>query len=233
MPSSIGAATVPPDGGSLTQLPVCCRFVQICMGLKHCHDRKILHRDLKAQNIFLTSTGLVKLGDFGIARVLTGTAEMASTVVGTPYYLSPEIVENKKYNAKSDIWSLGVVLYELAALQVPFSGSNLPQLVINITRGSFAAAPAHFSKELHQLINSMLQQNPSQRPTVQKLLREPVTAQRIRAQFGATMTKEEMSHTVLHGRVHAPLAAKRQNKTPKPAPSRPSSQGDSVCSGVS
>jgi NIMA (never in mitosis gene a)-related kinase len=67
-------------------------FTQICLGLKHIHDRKILHRDLKGQNIFLTSKGMVKIGDFGIAKVLASTMQNARTVVGTPYYLSPEIV---------------------------------------------------------------------------------------------------------------------------------------------
>jgi len=67
-------------------------FTQICLGLKHIHDRKILHRDLKGQNIFLTKQGIVKIGDFGIAKVLSTTMQNARTVVGTPYYLSPEIV---------------------------------------------------------------------------------------------------------------------------------------------
>ena len=67
-------------------------FTQICLALKHVHDRKILHRDIKAQNIFLMQTGIVKLGDFGIAKVLTSTSQMVETVIGTPYYLSPEIV---------------------------------------------------------------------------------------------------------------------------------------------
>ncbi|KAG8504610.1 Serine/threonine-protein kinase Nek1, partial [Galemys pyrenaicus] len=76
-------------------------FVQICLALKHVHDRKILHRDIKSQNIFLTKDGTVKLGDFGIARVLKSTVELARTYIGTPYYLSPEICENKPYNNKS------------------------------------------------------------------------------------------------------------------------------------
>lgn len=67
-------------------------FTQMCLALKHCHDRKILHRDLKAQNIFLNKNGIVKLGDFGIAKVLSSTVEKAVTIVGTPYYLSPEII---------------------------------------------------------------------------------------------------------------------------------------------
>ncbi|MED6243664.1 Serine/threonine-protein kinase Nek5 [Ataeniobius toweri] len=79
-------------------------FIQICLGLKHIHDRKILHRDIKSQNIFLTNAGMkVKLGDFGIARILNNTLEMARTCVGTPYYLSPEICESRPYNNKTII----------------------------------------------------------------------------------------------------------------------------------
>ena len=88
----------------------------MCLALKHVHDRKIIHRDIKSQNVFLMNDNTIKMGDFGIARVLSSTKEKAKTVVGTPYYLSPEIIENKPYSFKSDIWSLGVLLYELWAL---------------------------------------------------------------------------------------------------------------------
>ncbi|KAA6362949.1 MAG: putative protein kinase domain protein [Streblomastix strix] len=84
-------------------------FVQIYLAIKHVHDRKILHRDIKLQNIFLTSKNIVKLGDFGISRMLSSTREMAKTVIGTPYYLSPEICKDEKYSFKSDIWSVKVV----------------------------------------------------------------------------------------------------------------------------
>jgi NIMA (never in mitosis gene a)-related kinase 1/4/5 len=84
-------------------------FVQICLALKHVHDRNIIHRDLKSQNIFLTSKGIVKLGDFGIAKVLDSTGGQARTQIGTPYYLSPEICDNTLYDTSSDIWSLGLL----------------------------------------------------------------------------------------------------------------------------
>ena len=80
-----------------------------------------MHRDLKSQNIFITKNGLIKLGDFGIARVLSYTRSKAKTVVCTPYYLSPEIIKSEPYSFKSDIWSLGVLLYEMCALQPPFN----------------------------------------------------------------------------------------------------------------
>lgn len=81
--------------------------------MKYCHDRKILHRDIKSQNIFLTTKEEVKIGDFGISKVLEHTKDNLQTLVGTPCYLSPEIIENKGYNLKSDIYSLGVLLYEM------------------------------------------------------------------------------------------------------------------------
>ena len=93
--------------------------------MKHVHDRKILHRDIKCQNVFVTKNNIIKLGDCGIARVLKHTFEVTKSMVGTPYYLSPEIIENKPYSFKSDIWSLGVILYELCALTPPFTAPNM------------------------------------------------------------------------------------------------------------
>lgn len=109
---------------------------------------------------------MIKLGDFGIARVLSDTRSKAKTVVGTPYYLSPEIIKSEPYSFKSDIWSLGVLLYEMCALQPPFNAQSLHQLAQKIIQGQYAAVPSHFSKNITVLLQSMLQRDPAKRPNI-------------------------------------------------------------------
>ena len=150
------------------------------MAIKHVHDRKILHRDLKSQNIFLTSQGIVKLGDFGIARALNHTAENAQTIVGTPYYLSPEIIENKPYNFKSDIWSLGILLYEMCALKPPFNGNSLHALALQIVRGNFSPITGPFSLGLKNMLNTMLSVDPTRRPNINQILKVPMISNRVK-----------------------------------------------------
>ncbi|XP_078450707.1 serine/threonine-protein kinase Nek1-like isoform X1 [Lampetra planeri] len=149
-------------------------LVQLCLALKHVHDRKILHRDIKSQNIFLTKAGVVQLGDFGIARVLNSTMELAQTCIGTPYYLSPEICENKPYNHKSDMWALGCVLYEMCTLRHAFEAGNMKNLVLKIIRGSFPPVSAHYSSELRSTLSGLLRRDPRARPPVAVLLSRPL-----------------------------------------------------------
>lgn len=145
-------------------------FAQMCLGTKHIHDKRVLHRDLKSKNIFLTDSGTVKVGDFGSACSLNSAKAYAQTYVGTPYYVSPEIWDNKPYNNKSDVWSLGCVLYELCTLQHPFQARSWKSLILQVCRGSYAPLPSHFPYELHYLIKHMFKTNPKDRPSIHTIL---------------------------------------------------------------
>jgi NIMA (never in mitosis gene a)-related kinase len=118
----------------------------------------------------LTVNGLVKLGDFGIAKCLKNTLEKAKTVVGTPYYLSPEIIQNQPYSFKSDVWSLGVLLYEMCCLKMPFDGTNIANLSLRIIKGQYNPVPPSFSKELRGLIFNILNVDENKRPTIDEIL---------------------------------------------------------------
>mmetsp|Transcript_70591 Transcript_70591/g.132096 ORF Transcript_70591/g.132096 Transcript_70591/m.132096 type:complete len:443 (+) Transcript_70591:133-1461(+) len=160
--------------GTLFQEPAIMEwFVQMCFALKHVHDRKVLHRDLKTQNIFLMATGQVKLGDFGIAKVLDATKDYAKTMVGTPYYLSPEIIEDRPYNFKSDVWSCGVVLYEMVTLKHPFDAECLVMLASKILKDQYPAPDKMYSENLQTLIRSMLSKNADIRPTIKDIMAYP------------------------------------------------------------
>jgi len=147
-------------------------FVQICLALKHVHEHNILHRDLKSQNIFLTSKGLVKLGDFGIAKVLDSTEDQARTQIGTPYYLSPEICESLPYGRQSDIWSLGVILFELLTFELPFQAQSLPALIHRICNADPPFDKIHrtYSSSIIDLAKSLLKKNHKERPSLPQVV---------------------------------------------------------------
>ena len=154
-------------------------ITQICLALQHVHKKKIIHRDLKSGNIFLMKSGIVKLGDFGIAKGLQSTWEKAKTLVGTPYFLSPEIITNKPYDAKSDIWALGVLLYELMTFRMPFNAVSLPLLSIKINRGVYKPPPSNYSHEIRDLLKKCLTVDPEKRPSIDDILKLPVIRNRI------------------------------------------------------
>lgn len=156
-------------------------FAQIICALEHAHDAKVLHRDIKSANIFLTLTNRVKLGDFGVSRQLSESRSLATTVCGTPYYLAPELVRGLAYSRPADVWAAGCVLYEMVTLRRPFAGSNIGELVMNITRGRFGCpegAPGSLQDatddlELRALVMAMLEPEPSKRITLDEILATP------------------------------------------------------------
>lgn len=155
-------------------------FIQLACGLKHCHDHKLLHRDIKTKNVLLFQNSrfpggfALKLGDFGLARsVRTDQGNLARTTVGTPLNMSPELMQNMHYSFESDVWSLGTVLYELCALQPPFLATTMKELRKLVIRTVPAEIPKLFSHAMRSLISVMLQKQRNRRPSIDDVLRLP------------------------------------------------------------
>mmetsp|Transcript_64384 Transcript_64384/g.121990 ORF Transcript_64384/g.121990 Transcript_64384/m.121990 type:complete len:618 (+) Transcript_64384:54-1907(+) len=148
-------------------------LTQALLGLKYIHDKHILHRDLKPSNFFLSKNGSLKMGDFGIAKVLSCTMACARTQIGTPYYLSPEVCQEKPYAWSSDIWAMGCILYELCALKVPFDAPSISGLVQKICRGPIPRVPESYSAFTRQLCAEMLNRTPGARPDPESILQRP------------------------------------------------------------
>jgi NIMA (never in mitosis gene a)-related kinase len=146
-------------------------FTQTILALKYIHEKHILHRDLKPQNLFLSKSGNLKMGDFGISKVLDCTLAVARTQIGTPYYLSPELCQEKPYTWPSDIWSMGCILYEMCALKVPFDAESIPKLVQKICRGDVPTVPATYSTFIRDLAKEMLSKDQNRRPDCENILK--------------------------------------------------------------
>uniref|UniRef100_A0A0K0E9M5 non-specific serine/threonine protein kinase n=1 Tax=Strongyloides stercoralis TaxID=6248 RepID=A0A0K0E9M5_STRER len=148
-------------------------FTQIVDGVSYLHQNSILHRDLKTANIFLTKTNDVKIGDFGISKIMGTNTKMdgANTVIGTPYYISPEMCEGKNYNESTDIWAMGCILYEMACLQKTFEGTNLPALVTHIMKAEYKPVKGPYSIFLKLLIRDLLKVDASLRPSAIDIMR--------------------------------------------------------------
>ncbi|XP_044062804.1 serine/threonine-protein kinase Nek11 isoform X3 [Siniperca chuatsi] len=157
-------------GQSLPELQVIDWLLQLLLGLHYMHDRRILHRDLKAKNIFL-KRNLVKIGDFGVSCLLMGSCDLATTFTGTPYYMSPEVLNHQGYDSKSDIWALGCLLYEMCSLTHAFQGPNFLSVVMKIVEGETPTLPAGYSQHLNSVMQRMLQKHPASRPSAAELLK--------------------------------------------------------------
>eukprot|EP00899_Mesostigma_viride_P000962 jgi/Mesvir1/10867/Mv14208-RA.2 len=156
-------------------------FAQLVLALEYIHRRGVLHRDIKSENVFLKSMDgvgggnpVAALGDFGIARELQGPSALASTFVGTPYYMSPELFRGEPYNHKSDVWALGCVLYEMLTLRHAFEAMNLNGLAMKVLAGNYIPVPASYSQEMGRLIKLLLASDPAARPSLPMLLNHPL-----------------------------------------------------------
>lgn len=182
-------------GDSISEDDIWGIFMQLVLALFECHRRKdkkmmILHRDLKPSNIFLDDKRNPKIGDFGFAKAINQNVSetqkqqdnYAKTYLGTPTYMSPELLttDNAEYNEKSDIWSLGCIIYEMAALRPPFQAENELTLALKIKEGQFDRMPSQYSEELMRTVKWMLKVEPKQRPNVEDLLNLPFVSMRLR-----------------------------------------------------
>jgi len=161
-------------------------MIQLTQGLQHAHARRILHRDIKASNVFLDAHDNIKIGDLGLGKIL-GESRCALSQVGTPIYMSPEMCEGKPYDTKSDVWALGCLMFELASLKPPFQAANqalLARKIINAAPESHV--PANYSREIPFIISKLLDKDPRRRPSPDSILNYSAVQIRLeRASFQA------------------------------------------------
>ena len=152
-------------------------FVQLVLAIHHIHTKRMMHRDIKSANVLMLSNGLVKVSDFGFSRQFDNTVsqDVADTFLGTPYYLAPELWKRQKYSKKADIWSLGIVLYELMTLKRPFVSSSMRGLMNAIVCGEFEKpSSSQYSEGLREVLNAMLIVDPARRPSTADVLNTPI-----------------------------------------------------------
>lgn len=169
--------------GPLAEDEVLDIFIQICLGVEYLHRKNILHRDIKAMNVFLHSNGGVKIGDMGVAKIVSDVSQFVKSVVGTPFYLSPELCLEKPYNHKSDVWSLGCLLYELCARAPPFKESRTAELYAAIAASEPPPLPLVYSADLRNLVSKLLRKDFRERPSLEKILNLPFIQGKMK-QFG-------------------------------------------------
>ncbi|XP_052688322.1 uncharacterized protein LOC128166907 isoform X2 [Crassostrea angulata] len=158
-------------GKSLEEQRIVEWFRQICSALEYLHGRNVLHRDIRTRNIFLTGKEMTaKLGNFGLAKVLESFNNEDLSVRGSPYYMNPDVFAHVHYNSKTDIWALGVCVYEMVALSLPDDVPEIQQLVLNTIHDELPPLPEGYSLELIEIIERMMCREMDRRPSASELL---------------------------------------------------------------
>ena len=157
-------------------------FIQIVKGLKVLHDNNLIHRDLKSANILIMKNGICKLGDLNISKIYN--SNFHNSKMGTPCYAAPEIWNNKPYTFKSDIWSLGIILYELCTFKLPFFAVNIKEIYNKIMKGKFDPIPNFYSFSLNYVIKMLLNLDPKKRPSCKDILNNDIVKKEIDNVFG-------------------------------------------------
>ncbi|GBG29216.1 Serine/threonine-protein kinase 3 [Hondaea fermentalgiana] len=160
---------------SLTENEIRVISASVLLGLHYLHSQRMIHRDIKAGNILLTESGHAKLADFGVSARLEADQSKRRTVIGTPFWMSPEVISESSYDGKADIWSLGITIIEMADQEPPYSNIHPMRAIFMIPSRpppNFLH-PDEFSDELQDFLKQCLQKDPSKRPTAQELMEHP------------------------------------------------------------
>lgn len=168
-------------------------LIKLCKALKSLHDLNIMHRDIKSANVFLSKEGKVKLGDMNVSKV--AKEGMNHTQTGTPYYASPEVWKDAPYDIKSDIWSLGCVIYEAAALRPPFQAEDMKGLYKKVVRGSYANLPG-YSEDFNFVISLLLTLDPKKRPSALEILKNPIVQKRFAVKEESDILSSSLLNTI-------------------------------------
>ena len=162
------------DGRRFPESEALYYFYQLVSAVAYIHNYGILHRDIKTLNIFMTKAKMIKLGDFGISKVLEETYGNAETCVGTPYYMSPELVKGEPYNQKSDVWACGCVLFEILTLKKVFEASNQLKLITSILEKDPGEISSEYTEDIRKIVQLTLQKAADDRPTAEELSNMPI-----------------------------------------------------------
>ncbi|XP_071762272.1 MAP/microtubule affinity-regulating kinase 4 isoform X2 [Centroberyx gerrardi] len=204
--------------GRMKEIEARAKFRQIVSAVHYCHQKNIVHRDLKAENLLLDADANIKIADFGFSNEFT-LGNKLDTFCGSPPYAAPELFQGKKYDGPEvDVWSLGVILYTLVSGSLPFDGQNLKELRERVLRGKYRV-PFYMSTDCEGILRRFLVLNPSKRCTLEQVMKdkwinagyegeelkphiEPVEdysdASRIEVMVGMGFTPEEIKDSLLN-----------------------------------